>query len=95
MTAYRSDELVSSSDFAKKFGSYLSQIREHTVDKLAILKNNKVEAVLVSHSEYELMQDALKQVEASKFLDSVKNGLEDIEKGRTHSIEKLWDELDD
>ena len=95
MTAYRSDELVSSSDFAKKFGSYLSQIREHTVDKLAILKNNKVEAVLVSHSEYELMQEALKQVETSKFLDSVKNGLEDIEKGRTHSIEKLWDELDD
>ncbi len=95
MTAYRSDELVSSSDFAKKFGSYLSQIREHTVDKLAILKNNKVEAVLVSHADYEQMQAALKELESKEFISTVSNGLEDIKEGKTHHIDTLWDALDD
>ena len=42
MVSYATNELIPSSDFAKKFGSYLGQIREHTVEKLAILKNNKV-----------------------------------------------------
>ena len=95
MTAYRADELVSSSDFAKKFGSYLSQIREHTVDKLAILKNNKVEAVLVSHADYEQMQAALKEVEAKEFLAHLDNGLKDLKEGNLHPIDTLWDALDD
>jgi len=94
MIAYRSDELVSSSDFAKKFGAYLSQIKEQTVDKLAILKNNKVEAVLVSQDEYELMYAALKQVEEQKFMDSLQAGMHDVKQGNTHKIEGLWDALD-
>lgn len=53
MVTYASNELIPSSEFAKKFGSYLSQIKSKTVDKLAILKNNHVEAVLVSKDEYE------------------------------------------
>jgi len=95
MIAYKSNELVSSSDFAKKFGSYLSQIKEHTVDKLAILKNNKVEAVLVSHDDYELMCSALKQVQEREFLSSLEKGMNDVSKGKTHKIETLWDALDD
>ena len=94
MIAYRSDELVSSSDFATKFGSYLSQIRERTVDKLAILKNNKVEAVLVSQDDYELMCAALKEVEEKAFLNSLQVGMQDVKQGNTHKIETLWDALD-
>ena len=95
MVAYRTDELVSSSDFAKKFGSYLSMIKENSVDKLAILKNNKVEAVMVSKDEYEMMSSALKQMEAEVFLDSVKNGLRDVKLGNTKPIDELWEKLDD
>ena len=95
MVSYSTNELIPSSEFAKKFGSYLSQIKDSTVDKLAILKNNKVEAVLISKDEYEMMKEALKKVESQQFLKSVQNGLDDISKGRTHSIDKLWDELDD
>lgn len=94
MVAYRADELVSSSDFAKKFGSYLKMIHDNSVDKLAILKNNKVEAVLVSKEEYEMMSTVLKQAEAVEFLESIKNGLKDIELGNTKPIDELWEELD-
>ncbi len=59
MIAYASNELIPSSQFAKRFGAYLAQIKNSSVEKLAILKNNKVEAVLVSKDEYEKMKEAL------------------------------------
>lgn len=95
MVTYSTNELISSSEFAKKFGSYLTLIKDNTVDKLAILKNNKVEAVIISKDEYESMKEALKEIEAKKILQAIQSGLEDIKKGNTHSIDKLWDELDD
>jgi len=58
MIAYTSQELVSSSDFAKKFGTYLAQLKTNMVDKIAILKNNNIEAVLVSKDDYEAMKIA-------------------------------------
>jgi PHD/YefM family antitoxin component YafN of YafNO toxin-antitoxin module len=95
MVSYATNELISSSEFAKKFGSYLTQIKENTVEKLAILKNNKVEAVIISKDEYESMKEALKEVEAKKLLHAIHSGLEDVKKGNIHSIDTLWDELDD
>ncbi len=94
MVTYSSNELISSSDMAKKFGHYLSSIVKHSSDKIAILKNNKVEAVLVSKENYEKMYKALKKTEAQEFLSSVHNGLEDIKQGKTHPIDTLWGKID-
>ncbi len=93
MVTYSTNELISSSEFAKKFGTYLAQIKDNTVEKLAILKNNKVEAVIISKDEYENMKEALKQIEAKKILDSIQSGLDDVKNGKTKKIDKLWDEL--
>ena len=93
MVTYSTNELIPSSEFAKKFGTYLSQIKDNTVDKLAILKNNKVEAIIISKDEYESMKEALKEVEAKKILQSIQSGLDDVKNGKTHPIGKLWDEL--
>jgi PHD/YefM family antitoxin component YafN of YafNO toxin-antitoxin module len=95
MVTYATNELIPSSEFAKKFGTYLSLIKNSTVTKLAILKNNKVEAVLISKEEYEVMQEALKKVEAQELLEGVRKGLEDVKQGRVQPIERLWDALDD
>jgi len=66
MVTYATNELIPSSDFAKKFGSYLAQIKDNAIDKLAILKNNKVEAVLVSKDDYERMSEALEILETQE-----------------------------
>ena len=95
MVTYGTNELIPSSEFAKKFWTYLTQIKDHSVDKLAILKNNRVEAVVISKDEYESMKEALKEVEAKKILTSIKNGLKDVKDEKTHSIDTLWDQLDD
>jgi PHD/YefM family antitoxin component YafN of YafNO toxin-antitoxin module len=70
MVAYASNELIPSSEFAKKFGSYLAQIKGSTVEKIAILKNNCVEAVLVSKDDYEKMKKALEQQEHQELYGS-------------------------
>lgn len=93
MVTYSTNELISSSELAKKFGTYLTQIKEHSVDKLAVLKNNKVEAVIISKDEYESMKEALKHIEAKKILTSIDRGLKEVKEGKTHSIDTLWDEL--
>jgi PHD/YefM family antitoxin component YafN of YafNO toxin-antitoxin module len=94
MVTYASDELIPSSEFAKRFGQYLTKIKNNSVKKLAILKNNRVEAVLISKNEYELMNEIIKKVEAQEFLNSISNGLKDIENNNLHDIETLWNKLD-
>ena len=69
MVAYATNELIPSSQFAKQFGSYLAQIKTSAVEKLAILKNNKVEAVLISKDEYEKMSLALEAMENQELLN--------------------------
>ena len=93
MVTYSTNELIPSSEFAKKFGTYLAQIKDNSVEKLAILKNNKVEAVIISKDEYESMKEALKEVESKKILQSIQSGLDDMKNGKTKSIDKLWNEL--
>ena len=59
MIAYSSEELIPITDLSKKFISYLAQLQAQTVDKIAILQNNHIEAVVISKEKYENMQKAL------------------------------------
>ena len=98
MVAYENDELIPSSEFAKKFGLYLAQVKSHTVNKLAVLKNNRIEAVLVSKDEYEKMQNALRLQELAELKERIFHSLDEAElikagKKEAYPIETLWDEL--
>ena len=53
---YAPDELLSITDFTKKIASVLKGIKEQSMDKIGILKNNKLEAVVISTDEYERLK---------------------------------------
>lgn len=98
MVAYENDELIPSSEFAKKFGAYLAQIKDRSVDKLAVLKNNRIEAVVVSKDAYEKMQDALAFQEFSELKNRITDSLDELElikagKKKAYPIDTLWDEI--
>jgi PHD/YefM family antitoxin component YafN of YafNO toxin-antitoxin module len=98
VVAYENDELIPSSEFAKKFGTYLAQIKDHSVQKLAVLKNNRIEAVVVSKDEYEKMQNALRLQELGTFKKDIFHSLDEAElikygKKKSYPIDTLWDEL--
>ena len=95
MATFLEQELVSATDFAKTFGTCLKKIKSKSVQKLAILKNNKIEAILVSKDDYLKMQNALKQLEKEQLKNSIQQGFNDIKNGRVHDINELWNEIDD
>ncbi|MGE0739091.1 type II toxin-antitoxin system Phd/YefM family antitoxin [Sulfurimonas sp.] len=56
MVAYKRDEIISASDVARGFSAILNNIINHTNERLAISKNNKLEAVILDIEEYEKLQ---------------------------------------
>jgi PHD/YefM family antitoxin component YafN of YafNO toxin-antitoxin module len=63
MVAYTRDEIISVSDLARNLSTSLSSLLDYTRDKLAISKNNKLEAVIIPIEEYERMREAYEYVE--------------------------------
>lgn len=56
MVKYAKNELFSITDFTKQIGSIVNSIKEHSFEKIGILKNNKLEAVVISTDEYERLK---------------------------------------
>jgi len=57
MIAYTRDEIISITDLARNLSSSLASVIDYSKDKLAISKNNKLEAVIVPIDEYERMAE--------------------------------------
>ncbi|MCT7542716.1 type II toxin-antitoxin system Phd/YefM family antitoxin [Aliarcobacter cryaerophilus] len=57
MVSYTQNELLSITDFTKSISKILGDIKERTVEKVGVLKNNKLEAVVISTQEYERLKE--------------------------------------
>ena len=57
MVSFSSDEMISTTEIAKKFGKVLAMLSKNNIDKMGVLKNNKIEAVVISKVEYERLKE--------------------------------------
>ncbi|MFA6190961.1 MAG: type II toxin-antitoxin system Phd/YefM family antitoxin [Sulfurimonas sp.] len=71
MIAYSRDEIISASDMARNFSSVLKDIVSHTKERLAISKNNKLEAVFLPIDEYERLKEAYDLMEHTEIYKMV------------------------
>ncbi len=55
MIAYTKNELVPISEFAKNTNKFLNSIKNRSRDKIAIVRNNRPEAVIIDIDEYEYL----------------------------------------
>ena len=62
MVKYAKNELYSITDFTKQIGAVVKSIKENSLEKIGILKNNKLEAVVISTDEYERLKEIEEQV---------------------------------
>jgi PHD/YefM family antitoxin component YafN of YafNO toxin-antitoxin module len=53
MVVYSRDEMISVTELLKSFRQTLNRIADHSIEKIAVMKNNKPEAVVLSVDEYE------------------------------------------
>ena len=76
MVAYTQNESASSTDISKQFEYYLSNISNGIIEKLAILKNNKIEAVMIPTTIYESLINLLDEKEDIEILKTIEKRLE-------------------
>lgn len=56
MPSYGREEIMSSSEVVRNFGSVLTSVANHHREKVAIVRNNRLEAVLLAVDVYERME---------------------------------------
>ncbi|MCD6190614.1 MAG: hypothetical protein J7K14_03625 [Sulfurimonas sp.] len=66
MVKYAQNELFSITDFTKQIGSVVNNIKEHSLEKIGILKNNRLEAVVISTDEYERLKALDEEIELAE-----------------------------
>jgi len=84
MVAYTRDEIISATDLARNVSTTLNNVVKHVQDKIAISKNNKLEAVIVKIDEYEKLKEAYNTLEHIQIYDKVK----ERENSKTVSLEE-------
>ncbi len=84
MVAYTRDEIVSISDLSRGVSAILNSIIDRSKPKLAISKNNKLEAVMLSIDEYEKLKIAYDTLEQQE-IESILSSRSDEEKQISHS----------
>lgn len=54
---YKKDEIVSASMAARSFGRILADIVDHKKQRMVVVKNNRIEAVILPVDEYEKLSE--------------------------------------
>lgn len=96
MQAYKIDEMISVTDLLKGFKTTLDKLTSHQLDKVAVMKNNKPEAVIISVSEYERLQSKhyWNRLNEETYLTKAYESLTDTDTdSKTISIEELDKQL--
>ena len=90
MQAYKRDEMISVTDLLKGFKMTLEKLTSHQLEKVAVMKNNKPEAVIISIDEYERLQSKhyWNRLDEETYLTKAYESLTDID-SKTMSIEEL------
>ena len=90
MQAYKREEMISVTDLLKGFKTTLEKLTSHQLEKVAVMKNNKPEAVIISVDEYERLQSKhyWNRLDEETYLTKAYESLTDSS-SKTISIEEL------
>jgi prevent-host-death family protein len=72
MIEYTRDEIISATDLARNVSATLNSVVKHAQEKIAISKNNKLEAVIIDIEEYERLKEAyelMEHIEIAKIVE--------------------------
>jgi prevent-host-death family protein len=92
--AYARDEMVGITELSRSLNSFVDKVKTHTIEKLAIMKNNRPEAVIVSTLEYERMKALSDIIEYHAIADIIDERMPNGEISKTISLEEFMQELD-
>lgn len=56
MVNFARNEIISSTQLVRQFSSFMNQLKEKSVSKVGIVRNNEMEAVIIPIEEYEQLK---------------------------------------
>ena len=98
MIAYTRDEIISATDLARNVSATLNNVVKHVQDKIAISKNNKLEAVIIDIEEYERLKEAyelMEHMEIAKIVEERRKTPKDEYLSGNEVLKNLGLSLDD
>ena len=91
--AYKREEMAGITELSRSLNSFVDKVKNHTIEKLAIMKNNKPEVVMISTAEYERIKELSDIIEYQSIADIVDERLPDGKIGKTISLDELKQRL--
>ena len=68
MVKYSENELFSITDFTKQISRLLKEIKSSSIEKIGILKNNRLEVVVLSTEEYSRLKQIEEESKSQKWI---------------------------
>ncbi len=72
MITYSKEELVSAGELAKHLSKFLNRLKNHRQGKIAVIRNNRPEAVIMPIEDYERLQESYELLEHLEIYQTVK-----------------------
>ncbi len=96
MVKYAENELFSVTDFSKQLSSLVKNIKNRSIEKIGILKNNRLEVVVISTEEYSRLKELEEQVEKIELQNIYKDIKErkKTSKSQYISLEEMAEKFD-
>jgi PHD/YefM family antitoxin component YafN of YafNO toxin-antitoxin module len=73
MVTYAESELFSVTEFSKQLSSLVKKIKNNSMKKIGILKNNRLEVVVISTEEYSRLKELESQIQSAELEDIYKS----------------------
>ena len=87
-TAFERNEIVSATQLVRRFSSFMTELKNSTLRKIAVIRNNEMEAVVLPVAEYERLV-ALSKINSQK---SIKDYFGSISNEEAAQMEKAVSE---
>lgn len=71
MVTFARNEIVSSSQFVRSFASFLQRMTKSNDEKIVVVKNNQMQAVMIPIDEYERLKALEEQLEQKEILETI------------------------
>jgi len=68
---YTKEEMIGITELAKSLNFFIKQLKNQTIDKIAIMKNNRPEAVVIPIERYEALEEIEKIVEQISIAETI------------------------
>jgi PHD/YefM family antitoxin component YafN of YafNO toxin-antitoxin module len=72
MLTFTKDEIIPSTKVSRNLGSFLNKLKKNQLEKIVIMRNNEMEAIIIPYEDYEIMKDIIESNEYKEIYKTIK-----------------------